>query len=126
MSIRRVMVVDDSPVMREVARLGLGTIGGLEVTTVASGETALERAAAAPPDAILLDVDMPGLSGPETLTRLRADPLTHAIPVVLVTASDAPSDRARFALMDIAGVIEKPFDVADLAGRIAELVGWTA
>lgn len=126
MSAHRVLVVDDSSVIRELARLGLATVGGLDVVTVESGEAALEQAAAAPPDAILLDVDMPGLSGPDTLARLRADAATRAIPVVLVTADHDAADHEQVAGLGVAGLIRKPFDVTTLAGRVTALVGWTA
>jgi len=121
---RRVLVVDDSAVIRELAQVALGMIGGLEVTTAESGDEALERAATAAPDVILLDVEMPGLDGPETLALLREEPATREIPVIYVTAHDAPDEHDDLGGLGVAGVIAKPFEVARLAEQVAGLAGW--
>jgi CheY-like chemotaxis protein len=121
---RRILVVDDSRLIRELARVGLETVGGYDVTPVESGSEALEVASAEPPEAVLLDVVMPDMDGPETLAALRAAPGTSQIPVILVTARDQPADRERFEALGVAGVITKPFEVHDLAGQVAEILGW--
>lgn len=121
---RRILVVDDSPLIREVARVGLETVGGFEVTTVESGSEALTRAATEPPDAILLDVVMPDMDGPATLAGLRSRDDTRDVPVILVTGKDEPADRQRFDDLAVAGVIPKPFDVATLSARVSEILEW--
>ena len=121
---RRILVVDDSRLIRELARVGLETVGGWQVTPVESGGEALEVAAAEAPEAVLLDVVMPDMDGPETLAALRAEPATSEIPVILVTARDQPADRERFEALGVAGVITKPFEVNELAGQVAEILGW--
>lgn len=78
MGSRRILLVDDEDDIREVTALSLRMIGGHEVLTAASGEEALARAIEAQPDVILLDVMMPGLGGPTTLSRLQQDPPTFS------------------------------------------------
>jgi len=125
MSKRRLLVVDDEPAIREIAQVSLETIGGWDTVGAGSGTEALARAAAERPDAILLDVMMPGIDGPETVVRLRDEPSTRDIAVVLLTAKVQPSERARLAeLPGVAGVIAKPFDPLTLAAQVAEVVGW--
>ena len=121
---RTVLVVDDDDSIRMVAEVALETVGGWEVLSVDNGYTALEVAAARRPEAVLLDVMMPGLDGLQTLERLRADPATRDIPVVLVTAKIGVGDQAEWDGLDIAGVIAKPFDPMLLARDVARLVGW--
>ncbi|MDQ6749199.1 MAG: response regulator [Actinomycetota bacterium] len=123
---KQILVVDDSPLIREVARLGLEAHAGWSVLSVGSGSEALERAAAEEPEAILLDVVMPDMDGPTTLQELRARPATSQIPVIFVTARDGSADRARFQSLDVAGVITKPFQMQGLAGQVAEILGWDA
>lgn len=77
-----------------------------------------------PSDAILLDVMMPGLSGPTTFARLQEQPETRHVPVVLLTARTQEADRRQFAELGVAGVLSKPFDPLSLPGQVAELLGW--
>ena len=125
MSKRRLLVVDDEPAIREIAQISLETIGGWDTVAAGSGIEALARAAAERPDAILLDVMMPGIDGPETVARLRDQQSTRDIAVVLLTAKVQPAERARLAeLPGVAGVIAKPFDPMTLPRQVAEVVGW--
>jgi CheY-like chemotaxis protein len=124
MAKRRVLVVDDSQVVHEVARLALETVGGWEVLTAGSGAEAVEVAGAARPDAVLVDVVMPDMDGPATVRALRADTATHGVPVVFLTAQDDPAERERLAAMDVSGVLSKPFQVTSLAADLAALLGW--
>lgn len=122
---RRILLVDDDELIREVALTALGTVGGFEVVTAASGAEGVDKAAAERPDAILLDVMMPGLDGPATLARLKAAPATASIPVVFLTAKARPSEQRQWADCDVAGVLTKPFDPMLLSGQVAEVLGWT-
>jgi CheY-like chemotaxis protein len=125
MAARRVLVVDDDESIREITQLSMEAVGGHEVQTASSGLEALEVALKDPPDAILLDVMMPELDGPSTVLRLRDDPRTRDIDVVLLTAKVQPSDRVRYrSLPGVAGVIPKPFDPMTLPAQVAELLGW--
>jgi DNA-binding response OmpR family regulator len=121
---RRILVVDDSSLIREAATLGLGAVAGWEVLTAASGEEGLERAMAERPDAVLLDVVLPGLDGVAVAHRLAASPATRTIPVVMLTAADGAEDRRRLRRLPVAGIIPKPFALESLAGQVAALLGW--
>jgi CheY-like chemotaxis protein len=123
---RHVLVVDDDEAIREIAQVSLEMVAGWDVTTASDGVQGCERATSERPDAILLDVVMPGLDGPATVARLQAADSTRTIPVVLLTAKVADSERARFAEMPgVAGVLTKPFDPMQLPDQIAELLHWT-
>lgn len=121
---RRILVVDDSLLVREAARIWLESDGGFVVQTVASGAAGIEAARAQPPDAILLDVVMPDMDGPQTVHALREHAMTREIPVVLVTGRDGDQDRLAFAELGVAGVIGKPFDGSALAGQVRGVLGW--
>ena len=121
---RRVLIVDDEPDLREITRLALERVAGWTVTVASSGPEALERAAADQPEAILLDVMMPGMDGPETARRLAADPLTADIPILLLTAKALSSELAALAAAPVAGILRKPFDPMRLAIQIEEALGW--
>ena len=125
MSAKRVLVVDDEADIRDIARLALETIGGWQVSVASSGTEALALAAAERPDAILLDVMMPGLDGLETFQKLQANPQTRDIPVVLLTAKTQIADRRRFEAAGVRAIVTKPFRVLDLAADVATLLGWT-
>jgi CheY-like chemotaxis protein len=121
---RRVLVVDDSLLIREVARMSLESDGGFVVATAESGAQGLAAAVADRPDAILLDVVMPEMDGPATVQALRAHGETRGIPVVLVTGRDQEEDRRAFTELGVAGVISKPFDAAALAAQVRDVLGW--
>ncbi|MDQ3632519.1 MAG: response regulator [Actinomycetota bacterium] len=121
---RRILVVDDSGLVRQLAQMALDSIGGWDVCFAESGAEALVRADAERPEAILLDVVMPEMDGFAALAALRAKPTTAPIPVILVTAKDKPADRARAESLGAAGMIAKPFAVDDLARQVATILGW--
>ena len=121
---RRILVVDDSPLIREAARIGLEAVAGHSVETAQSGEEAVARAAAQRPDAILLDVVMPGMDGPATLAALRAGEATRDLPVVMVTGLDAATHGPQLEELGAAGMISKPFDPTTLAAQVAQLLRW--
>jgi CheY-like chemotaxis protein len=121
---RHVLVIDDSELVREAAKLAL-EIGGMTAIAAADGEAALDAAIAQPPDAILLDVVMPRLDGPATLARLRADDRLSAIPVAFLTAhGDDPEECAALLALGAVAVIAKPFTVPDLAPQVRSAFGW--
>ena len=121
---RRILIVDDEPDIREVARVSLEAIGGHEVIDAASGAEALVAAERERPDAILLDVMMPGLDGPSTFARLQENWATRDIPVIMLTAKVQATDRARLAQLGVAAVLSKPFDPMSLADEVASVLGW--
>ncbi|HEX8509591.1 MAG TPA: response regulator [Propionibacteriaceae bacterium] len=126
MTERRVLVVDDDDAIREVAQLALEIVGGFRTQTASSGSQAWQVACDSQPDAVLLDVMMPGMDGPTLLTHFRSDERTRDIPIIFLTAKIQAGDRKDFNDLDIAGVIAKPFDPMELSSEIRRLLGWTS
>jgi CheY-like chemotaxis protein len=121
---KRVLIIDDEADIREVARVSLELVGHYEVLTAGSGREGVEAAGTHQPDAILLDVTMPELDGPGTLTALRENPATRQIPVVFLTAKTQAADRARLSQMSPSGILMKPFDPLKLAAELAATLHW--
>jgi len=121
---RRILIIDDEDDIREVAAMSLETVAGWEVMVANSGAQGLLRAASYKPDAILLDVMMPGMDGPTTFRELRKNPATAKIPVLFLTAKVQATDRRRFADLGIEAVLVKPFDPMTLSIQIAGALGW--
>ena len=120
---RRILIIDDEDDIREVAALSLETIAGWEIVVAGSGAQGLTIAECRP-DAILLDVMMPGMDGPATFRELRRNPVTAGIPVLLLTAKVQSSDQRRFADLGVQAVLFKPFDPLTLAKQIGDSLGW--
>ena len=125
-SLERILVVDDEPDILMVTRLTLVKRGGFVVETCASGMQALEVAPAFVPHLILLDVMMPGMDGPTTLSRLRALEGMSAVPVVFMTAKVQPHEVQRYLDLGASGVVTKPFDQRTLVETITETWGGLA
>jgi CheY-like chemotaxis protein len=116
----RVLVVDDSEAIRTLITVNL-ELEGYDVRSAADGLVALEETGRWRPDVITLDVVMPRLGGFETLHRLRADPATADIPVVLVTGRAQAADRAQGEALGADAYLSKPFEPAELVAAVAEL-----
>lgn len=121
---RRVLIIDDEDDIREVAALSLESVAGWEVIRASSGVEGLARAAEYQPDAILLDVMMPGMDGPTTFRELRKNAATARIPVLLLTAKVQATDQRRFADIGVNAILFKPFDPLSLAAQISAVLGW--
>ena len=115
-------MVDDSEVIRDLITLNL-ELEGFEVTAVGDGARALEVVGEVAPDVITLDVVMPRLGGFETVERLRADPATARIPVVIVTGRAQAADLARGQELGVDAYVTKPFEPAELVAVVARLAG---
>jgi CheY-like chemotaxis protein len=120
----KVLIIDDEDDIREVAALSLESVAGWEVQTASSGAQGLAMALDFRPDAILLDVMMPGMDGPATFRELSRNPATASIPVLLLTAKVQSTDQRRFADLGVQAVLLKPFDPLTLSAQIAEVLGW--
>jgi two-component system, OmpR family, response regulator len=114
----KVLIVDDEPDIRRIARLSLARLGGMEVIEASNGDEGLSLARAERPDAILLDVMMPGRDGPSTLAALHADAATAAIPVVFLTAKAMTTELERLRSLGAVAVLTKPFDPMKLAADL--------
>jgi DNA-binding response OmpR family regulator len=116
----RALVVDDAPDIRLLADVVL-SMAGFSVTGAASGSEALRILGEGNlPDIVLLDVQMPEVDGWETLSRLRHDPRTAELPVVLCTVKGLPEDTLRGWSLGCDGYLGKPFDIG---GLVEELQG---
>ncbi|MDX2485541.1 MAG: response regulator [Pseudodonghicola sp.] len=120
----RILHVEDEADIREIAQMALEMIGGFEVAQAEGGEAALELIAAFAPELILTDVQMPGMTGSETLAAIRALPGFETIPGIYMTAKVMESDREALIGAHDLGVITKPFDPTTLATEIREM--WAA
>ena len=116
-----ILVVDD--VAKNVKLLAdVLAVRGYRVSTAASGEEALQRVKADPPDLVLLDVMMPGLSGYDVCRALRADPAHAVLPVVLVTALDPAEERIKGLDAGADDFLGKPINQAELMARVRSLL----
>ncbi len=114
----RVLLVDDTPEYRDLYAVMLDETA--TVITASSGVEALAVAAAERPDVIVLDVMMPGMDGWQTCERLKADPATRAIPVIMLTSLDGLDVPATAARVGAAYVVLKPGPVERLTRAIQE------
>jgi putative two-component system response regulator len=117
----RVLVVDDTRENRTLLERLL-TGHGYVVQTADDGMSALSSIAQAPPDIILLDVQMPGLDGFEVCRRVKADPATRLTPVVLITGLTDRKSRIEGIEAGADEFVNKPFDPEELKARIRSLV----
>lgn len=119
--LQTLLYVDDEPDIREVVQMALGLAENLRVHVCDSGEQALATMPALKPDLVVLDVMMPGMDGPTTMSRMRADPALAGIPVVFMTAKAMPQEIMRFRELGAIGVIAKPFDPMRLSEQVFTL-----
>ena len=121
-AIKKVLVGEDEDDIRQVLCLTLEFVCKFTVEPCASGDQAINKAAAFGPDLMLMDVMMPGMDGPETLSHLRQIPGLEATPVIFVTAKAMPSEIEHFISLGALGVIVKPFDPEAICDEISALV----
>ncbi|VXC57454.1 Diguanylate cyclase [Oceanicaulis sp. 350] len=121
----RILVVDDIETNRRLLEARL-TAEYFDVLMAEDGPSCLELARSQKPDVILLDVMMPRMDGFETCRRLKADPLTRHIPVVMVTALDQRSDRIRGLEAGADEFLTKPVDDVALFARVRSLLRLTS
>jgi two-component system phosphate regulon response regulator PhoB len=112
-----VLVVDDESAIREMIRFALGK-SGMKVRCAAEGREALTKINEQPPDILLLDWMMPNMSGPELTRRLRKDPVTSDIPIIMLTAKVSEDDKVAGLNAGADDYIIKPFSPRELVARI--------
>jgi two-component system response regulator MprA len=115
----KILVVDDERAVRESLRRAL-ELEGYHVELAADGEEALDRLSAAPADAAILDVLMPGIDGLEVCRRLRAD--GNAVPVLMLTARAEVDSRVAGLDAGADDYLPKPFALAELLARVRALL----
>ena len=110
---RRVLLVDDDPLLLEVLTTVLD-LEEFEVLAASDGDTALGLAAREVVDLVVCDVRMPGTDGLEVCRRLKADPATADLPVILLTAKDTEEGRAAGEEVGCDAYVTKPFSPLEL------------
>lgn len=115
-----VLLVEDEPVQRAIMSAQLRALGHTAVA-VASGEAALETVRNARPDVILLDIELPGMTGYAVCHALKADPLLAAIPVAFLSARGSVIDRVTGLSMGADEFLTKPLDPRELELRLMHL-----
>ena len=112
-----ILVVEDDPAIAELIRYNLSR-EGFRVTLATDGDSALHAAAASPPDLVVLDWMIPGLSGIEVCRRLRRQPDSKALPIIMLTARGEEADRVEGLESGADDYMVKPFSPGELAARI--------
>jgi len=115
----RILVADDEVHIVELVRVSLEEFG-LEVLEAPDGEAALAAARRYRPEVVLLDVMMPRVDGFEVCRRLKADPLTRGVIVIMFTAKATEADRQRAREVGAQGYVTKPFSPLQLASVVRE------
>ncbi len=123
-SCKRILIIDDEIAIHAIVRLSLQMQAGWETISARSGLEGLALARSQHPDAILLDLMMPEVSGVTILEQLKADPATESIPVILLTAKVETARKDFVSKIGAVGAIAKPFNSLTLCAEIASLVGW--
>ena len=113
----RLLVIDDDPVIVELLRINF-EIEGFEVLSASDGGEGLRRARSEHPDLVLSDIMMPRLDGLQLLSRLRADPATAALPVVLLSAKAQNAEVEQGLALGAVDYVTKPFDPLELLDRV--------
>ncbi len=115
---RRVLVVDDEQDIADLVKHTLERGGDIEVETAASGDAALKAATEQPPDLVVLDLNLPVLSGLEVCRILRQRPATATVPIIMLTARTSEGDRVTGLDSGADDYVTKPFSVRELAARV--------
>jgi two-component system, OmpR family, phosphate regulon response regulator PhoB len=118
-----ILLVEDDPDIRELVAYKL-TRGGFEVIEAADGPAALHAARERPPDAVILDIRLPRLSGIEVCRELRAAPATAAVPIIMLTGAVRLQELEQAYAAGATDYLVKPFSPRELQRRVeAALVG---
>jgi DNA-binding response OmpR family regulator len=114
----RVLVVDDEPDIATLIKHTLERTGDARVDVVTTGDAALQAVRDAPPDLLILDLNLPAVDGTEVCRLLRARPTTAQLPIIMLTARTGESDRVSGLDLGADDYITKPFSLRELAARV--------
>ena len=117
----RVLLIEDEPNIAEAIRFILSR-DGWDVTVEENGAQALPRVADVKPDLVILDLMLPGMSGLEILSSLRADPATEALRVLMLTAKGQGRDREAAERAGVSAFMSKPFSNAEMRAQVRALM----
>ena len=124
MTVKRILIVDDDERIRTVVKMCLIKVAKWQAIVASSGQEAIDIAIAEQPDAILLDVSMPGMSGIETIQQLQLHPQTASIPTIFLTAKVQRAEQLHYQQLGAVGLIIKPFDPLQISVEICRLLQW--
>jgi len=119
--VANILIIDDSPTDIRVFSTLLER-AGYQVIAVSSAEEGIERARAEPPHLIIMDVIMPGMNGFQATRTLTRDPLTAAVPIVMITTKSMETDRVWGMRQGARAFITKPVNEKELLACINELL----
>ncbi len=114
----RILVVDDEMDIAGLIKHSLERAGDVEVSVVASGDAALKSVSDNPPDLMILDLNLPVLSGTDVCRLVRAKPATAKLPIIMLTARTGEADRVSGLDLGADDYITKPFSLRELAARV--------
>lgn len=117
----RILVTEDDPDIRELIAISLEMVG-FTVERAEDGESALAQAMANPPDLVVVDVMLPGISGHEVVQSLASDPRTAAVPVLMLSARGQSHDIDEGLASGAHAYVVKPFSPRDLAARVKAMI----
>ncbi len=118
----KIMVVDDAPADLQNLK-NILTKGGHQVIEVTSGQDSIAKAKAEKPDAIVMDVVMPGVNGFQATRQISKDPATSAIPIIVVSAKNQETDRLWAMRQGAREYVVKPVKDADLLAKVKQVLG---
>ncbi|WP_041780071.1 response regulator [Allocoleopsis franciscana] len=121
---KQILIIEDEANLRTVVQTCLETLAGWDVVQASSGQEGLLVAERERPDAILLDVMMPGMDGITFLQKMLANPELQAIPVIFLTAKVELTEPRKFLRLGVRGAIAKPFNPLTLHYQVATTLGW--
>lgn len=120
-TLKKIMYVEDDPAIQQIVSFCLEDMGGYELKICSIGREALQEAGNFKPDLILMDMRLPGLSGPDTIKKLREMEEFKDLPVIFISAQDDGNELAKYSDLGALGVIKKPFDPITLCQTIEAL-----
>ena len=119
---KKILIIDDEPDLVAVLSFRLEA-HGFGVVSALNGSTGLEKAKSDKPDLILLDLMMPGMDGFQVAKRLKDDPNTAGIPIIVFTAAVNPELSQRVSEISALDYITKPFEPKDLLEKVKKVLG---
>jgi CheY-like chemotaxis protein len=120
---RKILIVDENAAFRKSVRAVLH-VAGYGVIEAADGPSAIEKTCTEQPDLVLLAWLLPGINGKEVARQLKSDPVTHHIPIVMVTVCSSIEDKVEALDAGVQDFVTKPFDFRELLARIEQQVRW--
>ena len=120
--LRRVLVIDDDPILLTAITRGLDLLGGFGVLTAPDGATGLERFFAERPDCVVVDIRMPGINGYQFVRALRGDAETAQTPILVLSALVQDREQLAGMLTGADAYLIKPVKIIDLVGAIDRAV----